>query len=148
MENESLDQEQSSAPVSTESAQLPPVTTTQEERYWSIGAHLATLISGWIPLAGIIGPLIVWLVKKQESAFIERQSREALNFQISVAIYLIISTILMIVLIGWVTFGIVAVLNIVFSIIAAIKVSEGKPYQYPFTIRLIKNPEGTPPPMN
>lgn len=126
------------APVSTESANLPPATSTKEERYWSMGAHLATLVSGWVPFAGLIGPLVIWLIKKPESAYIERQSREALNFQISIAIYLFISTILFFIGIGFFTYGLAVLLNIVCSIIAAIKVSEGKPYSYPLSIRLVK----------
>lgn len=81
--------------------------------------------------------LIVWLLKKDESPYISEQAREALNFQISLLIAYFISCVLMFILIGFLLIGLVWLTNIIFSIIAAIAVSKGENYRYPFSLRLI-----------
>ncbi|PYJ73475.1 MAG: DUF4870 domain-containing protein [Verrucomicrobia bacterium] len=86
----------------------------------------------------ILGPLIVWLVKRGDSAEIDEHGRESLNFQISMLIYNLIAGILCLVLIGFVILGILHILNLVLVIVASIQASEGKLYRYPITIRLIK----------
>ena len=81
--------------------------------------------------------LIVWLLKKDESPYISEQAREALNFQISLLIAYFISCVLMFILIGFLLIGLVWLANIIFSIIAAVAVSKGENYHYPFSLRLI-----------
>ena len=100
--------------------------------------HLASFAGFLIPLGNIIGPLVVWLLKRQDSPYIDHHGREALNFQISLILYLIASAILIIVLIGILLLIVVGVAGIVFTVIAAIRASEGVEYRYPMTIRLIK----------
>jgi uncharacterized Tic20 family protein len=112
---------------------------TRDDRTWAMIAHLSALVGyAVVPFGNIIAPLIIWLVKKDRSWFIDDQAKEALNFQISVTIYAIISAFLIIVLIGFVLLGILYVLGIILSIIAAIKANDGLQYRYPLTIRLIK----------
>jgi len=91
-----------------------------------------------IPFGNILGPLIIWLIKKEEFPFVNEQGREALNFQISMTIYGIVSGFLCLIFIGFILLGILVVVHIVFVIIASVKSSEGVSYQYPLTIRLIK----------
>ena len=86
----------------------------------------------------LLGPLIVWLVKRGDSAEIDAHGKEALNFQISMLIYNVIAGICCIVLIGFVLLPILWILNAVFVIIASIQASEGKFYRYPMTIRFIQ----------
>ena len=102
-------------------------------------AHLSSFL-GWIgiPLANIIAPLVIWQVKKEDMPFASRQAKECLNFQISMTIYAIISAILCFVVIGFLLIPALYVIDIVFTIIAAIKSNDGIPYQYPLTIRFIK----------
>jgi len=102
----------------------------QQERTLGILSHVLGLFTSFI------GPLIVYLVA--EDAFSKNQAKEALNWQFSLIIYSIISAILMIVLIGFLLIIALGVMNLVFSIIAAIKASEGNTYQYPLTIRFFK----------
>jgi uncharacterized Tic20 family protein len=91
-----------------------------------------------VPAFGhILGPLIVWLVKRADSPEIDQHGKEALNFQISMLIYNIVAGILCLILIGFVLLAILHVLNVVFVIIAALRASEGQLYRYPLTIRLI-----------
>jgi len=85
----------------------------------------------------LIGPLIVWLVKRGDSPEIDAHGKESLNFQISMLIYDAIAALLCIILIGIPILIILWVLNTVLVIIASIKASEGKLYRYPFTIRFI-----------
>jgi len=85
----------------------------------------------------LLPPLIVWLVKRSDSPEIDAHGKESLNFQISMLIYNIVAAVFCLVLIGFVFLAILWVLNAVFVIIASIKASEGKFYQYPMTIRFI-----------
>jgi hypothetical protein len=101
-------------------------------------AHISALSGFVIPFGNILGPLIVWLVKRDEMAFVEDQGKEALNFNISITIYGIISALLIFVLIGFALLLILGVVWLVFVILAAVKANEGTAYRYPLTLRLIK----------
>ncbi|MEM6424629.1 MAG: DUF4870 domain-containing protein [Cyanobacteria bacterium P01_D01_bin.128] len=109
----------------------------QEARNWSMAAHLSTLTGYVIPLGNIIGPLVIWLVKKDEMPFVGDQAKEALNFQISMLIYIIISAILVFVVIGIVLLFLIIIADLIFTIIAAVKAGQGVAYRYPMTMRLI-----------
>lgn len=93
--------------------------------------HLGGIFFSFLP------GLIVWLLKKDDSAYVGEQAREALNFQISVLLFYLVSYILMLLLIGFVLLAVVWLANIVLCIVAAIKASKGEQYRYPFTLRLI-----------
>lgn len=111
---------------------------SKEERQWAMFCHLAALAGFVIPFGNIIGPLVLWVLKKDESAFIDYHGKEALNFQISFSIYLIVSVILIILLIGILLTVIVATLGVVFLVVAALKANDGVYYTYPATIRFVK----------
>jgi uncharacterized Tic20 family protein len=81
--------------------------------------------------------LIVWLLKKDDSPFLAAQAREALNFQITLLLAYLVSWVLAIILIGFLLMGIIWLANIILSILAAVAVSRGENYRYPFTLRLI-----------
>jgi uncharacterized Tic20 family protein len=101
--------------------------------------HATALAGFFVPWAGhILGPLIVWLVKRGDSAEIDAHGKESINFQISMLIYNLVAGILCLVLIGFVILGILHLLNLVLVIVASIQASEGKLYRYPLAIRLIK----------
>jgi uncharacterized protein len=111
---------------------------TQEERTWGMVAHLSSLAGFIFPFGGnVLGPLVVWLVKKDTMPFVADQGKEALNFNITVAIAAIISCVLMLVLIGFLLLAVVVVLWLVLTILAAIESNKGEMYRYPFTLRLI-----------
>ncbi|HTH68407.1 DUF4870 domain-containing protein [Rhodanobacter sp. T12-5] len=121
-----------------------------DQRQWAMFAHLSALLGailtgafggGW---GCFIGPLIIWLVKKDTMPFVDDQGKEALNFNITVAIAFVILLLLTVMTLGiglviaiplWIIIGIAW---LVFTIIAAIKANEGVRYRYPFTLRLIK----------
>ncbi|MEI2663460.1 DUF4870 domain-containing protein [Rossellomorea sp. LJF3] len=85
-----------------------------------------------------IGPLIIWLIKKDESEFVDFHGKEYLNFLISYAVYGFVSSILTVVLIGFVLAPIVGVLALVFTILGAVKAYEGDYYKIPTVFRLLK----------
>ncbi|MBS4190867.1 DUF4870 domain-containing protein [Bacillus sp. FJAT-49705] len=99
---------------------------------------LATLIYVTSIFTAIIGPLIIWLIKKDESSFVDYHGKEYFNFIISYAIYFLISLVLMIILIGFILMWIVGIVAFVFTIIAAIKAYEGKEYHFPLIFRIIR----------
>jgi uncharacterized Tic20 family protein len=113
---------------------LPPA----DAKNWAMGTHLAALSGMFIPFANVIGPLVVWLIKKDESPLVDREGKESLNFQISMTIYLCVSALLVIVLIGLPLLFVIALLDLIFTIIAAVKTSNGEQYRYPLTIRFLK----------
>ena len=108
-----------------------------EERQWAMFAHLSALVGVIIPLGSIIGPLVIWLIKKDTMPFVNDQGKEALNFNITVAIAAIVGWILCFILIGFLVLAVLAIAWLVFVIIATIKANEGTTYRYPFTLRLI-----------
>lgn len=118
----------------------------EHERQWAMFAHLSALSALFTGgLGAIIGPLIIWLVKKDTMPFVDDQGKEALNFNITVAIAMAVligvGTILMIVLIGFLFYLVAFALGVawlVVVVIATIKANEGVRYRYPMTLRLIK----------
>jgi uncharacterized protein len=104
---------------------------TRDERNLAMLAHLLGIFSGFV------GALVLWLVKRDEAGFVAEQSREALNFQITMAIAILASIMLKLVLIGFLLVPAVLVVNFVFCILAAIAASKGTAYRYPFALRLI-----------
>ncbi|KAF1705550.1 DUF4870 domain-containing protein [Pseudoxanthomonas suwonensis] len=112
--------------------------TSPEERQWALFAHLSTFIGLIIPFGTLLGPLVVWLIKKDTMPFVNDQGKEALNFNITVLIAIVVSGLLTIILIGFLLLFAVGLAWLVLSIIAAIKANEGVAYRYPFTLRLVK----------
>src|SRR6266436_3510613 len=113
--------------------------SSSDVRMWNVLCHATALAGFFVPWAGhILGPLIVWLVKRNDSPEIDEHGKESLNFQISMLIYNVIAGVLCLVLIGFIILVILHILNLVLVIVASIQASEGKFYRYPMTIRLIK----------
>ena len=114
---------------------VPPVlpsAASPDEKTIAIVMHLLCLIG--FP---IIGPRVVWLVKKDESPYLDGQGRELLNFQISFAIYGFVAFMLVFLLIGIVLLPAVGLTALVLIIIGLVKAAEGKIYRFPFSIRFL-----------
>lgn len=99
--------------------------------------HLSGYV-GAVIFISPLGPLIFWLVTRENHPFLDDQGKEALNFQISVSIYSIITAVLCLVLVGFVLIPLVGLFWIIVPIIAAIKANSGEWYRYPLTIRLVQ----------
>jgi len=111
---------------------------SKDERTWGMLCHLSVLAGFIIPLATIIAPLVIWLIKKDEMPFVDDQGRESLNFQITMFIGFIIAAILMFVFIGFLVLPALAIFDLIMVIMAALKANEGVRYRYPFNIRFLK----------
>ncbi|MGB3311175.1 MAG: DUF4870 domain-containing protein [Nodosilinea sp.] len=112
--------------------------SSPESRMWAMLAHLSSLSGFIIPFGNIIGPLIIWLVKRDEMSFVDDQAKEALNFNISMTIYGLISAILIVVFVGFLMLAVLGIAWLVLAILAAVKANEGVAYRYPLTLRLVK----------
>jgi uncharacterized protein len=112
--------------------------TTKDDRTMGMLCHLLALAGLVIPFGNVLGPLVIWLMKKDQSWFVDDQGKESLNFQISLTIYMIIAGVLVFVLIGILLLPLIGIAGLVLTVIAALKANEGVTYRYPATIRLIK----------
>ncbi len=124
-------------PTSPEAPGQPPP-AAPDENTWAMLCHLSALIGYLIPLGNIVGPLVFWLVKKDQMPFVDDQGKEALNFQISVTIYAIVAGLLVLVVIGVLLVAAVVIFQLVFTIIGGLKANQGIAYRYPLCIRLIR----------
>jgi uncharacterized Tic20 family protein len=111
----------------------PTVMTPDQARQWALFAHLSGL------LLGVFGPLIIYLIKKDEDPFVADQSREALNFHLTLMIALFVSIIAIFVIIGIFLLPVVIIGGWVLQIIAAVQANNGVWYRYPLTIRFINS---------
>ena len=109
---------------------VPPA--SQDEKTLGIVMHVLCLIG--FP---ILGPLIIWLIKKDESAYLDAQGRELLNFQITYLIYAFASFLLIVFLIGIPLLFVVGIAMIVLTIIGIVRAAEGRVYRFPLTIRML-----------
>lgn len=128
----------------------PAAGHSAEQRQWAMFAHLSALVgglltAGWAGSIGcFIGPLVIWMVKKETMPFVDDQGKEALNFNITVGIVFLVLFLLTIMTLGigiLLTGPIMVIVGLawlVLTIIAGIKANEGVTYRYPFTLRLIK----------
>jgi uncharacterized protein len=116
------------------------VAPTNEERTWAMLCHISGFAGylGVVPFASVIGPLIVWLLKRDMSGFVDEHGKESLNFQITMSIAYAITIVLCFVLIGFLILPLLGLWLVVLMIIAAIKASNGERFRYPLTLRLVR----------
>jgi hypothetical protein len=117
----------------------PSEQISKDARQWAMFCHLAGLAGLLIPVIGnIVAPLIIWQIKKEEHPFVDEQGKEALNFQITVLIACLAAGLLTFVCIGFLLLPAVGIVDLIFCIMACVKVNNGEHYRYPLTIRFIK----------
>jgi uncharacterized Tic20 family protein len=117
----------------------PGPAPTETDRTWAMLAHLSALAGLVVWIAGcVLGPLAVWISRRDQSAFVAEHAREALNFNITVALAAVVCLLLMLVFVGFILGAALFIAWLVLTLIAAIKASEGAPYRYPISLRLIK----------
>ena len=117
------------------SAMTTPPLPDKDARNWAMICHLAGLSGFVIPFGNVLGPLIVWAIKKDEHPFVDEQGKEALNFQLSLTLYLIISAVLIVVLVGIFLLAVLCIFNLIMIVVASIKANDGVSFRYPLTIR-------------
>lgn len=108
---------------------------TTNENTWGMFIHLSQLLAYPLPVVGFVVPIVLWQLKKNDSPVIDRHGRIVTNWMISLLIYVVVSIILHLILIGWIFTAILAVLGIVFPIIGGIKAANGEIWEYPLSIR-------------
>ncbi|MEM0515647.1 DUF4870 domain-containing protein [Pseudoalteromonas sp. YIC-827] len=119
---------------------LPEKTDTaknNDEKSMAMLCHLSALAGFIIPFGSILGPLIIWLVKKEDMPIVDRHGRESLNFQLTMLIAYIVCFILIFVAVGVLLLPIVALFSFIMVIVASIKAYEGKEFSYPLTIKFL-----------
>jgi uncharacterized Tic20 family protein len=122
--------EQNVSPVQPAGEAQPEI--KKDDRNMAMLCHLLAIFTGFL------GPLIIWLIKKEDAPYVDDQGKEALNFQLTVLIAMVASGVLSILCIGIVLAIVVWVVDIIFCIMASIKASRGEAYRYPVSIRFIK----------
>lgn len=109
---------------------------SDNEKMWAMFCHLAGLLH-FIPFGQIIGPLVIWVVKKEESGFIDDQGKQALNFQISMLIYMLLCIPFVFIVIGIFALIALAIINLILVIIAAVNSNSGIKYRYPLALPIL-----------
>ena len=121
----------------------PPVSDlaiTENDKTMGMLSHLIAFAGVIIPVpfVNVVGPLVMWMTQKDKSSFLDYHGKESLNFQITVAIAVVIAMFAKFILIGFLLLPAVGLYAIVMTIIAGVKAKEGVRYRYPYTLRLIK----------
>jgi uncharacterized Tic20 family protein len=114
-----------------------PLALTSEERTWAMLCHLSVLLAHFAVGMTFLGPLICWLMKKDTSAFVDHHGREALNFELNILVYVLVSIPLFFCFVGFFTLPAAITYNVVMVIIAGIKANSGEMFRYPFIFRVI-----------
>ncbi|HGY55308.1 MAG TPA: DUF4870 domain-containing protein [Caldithrix abyssi] len=110
----------------------------KDETMWAMFCHLSTLLGFVFPFGNIIAPMILWQMKKDEYPLVDDQGKEALNFQISMTIYVLIAVILVLMAIGIVLLIALGLFDLIVTVIAALNAANGQKYRYPLSIRFVK----------
>jgi len=113
-------------------------THTQSERDWAMFCHLSAFIGYFFPFGGIIGPLICWTSRRSESAWVDKNGKSSMNFQLSMLLYIILAIPLCFILIGIPIVIFLAIFRLVCIVIASIKASQGEVFKYPLSIPFIQ----------
>jgi uncharacterized Tic20 family protein len=120
---------------------MPPLPEgpNKDDKLWATFCHLAAFSGYFFPFGNVIGPLVIWLIKKDESQYIDENGKKALNFQISMTIYTLASLVLIcggpLILLAIIP---LAIVSVIFPIVAAIKANNGEEVSYPISIEFIK----------
>ena len=128
-------------PLDQGSTQIPEMKPSKEERTLAMALHLlpfAGFLLPGIPVLNIVAPLVLWLIKKETLPFVNEQGKEVLNFQITLSIVFFACFLTFWLILPIAIAFAAGVAGIIFMIIAAIQVNDGKPYRYPCTLRLVK----------
>lgn len=108
---------------------------SNDERTFGMLCHLSALAGFIFPFGNIIGPLIIWAIKKEEFPWVDQHGKESLNFQISMTIYLLVSAVMIIIIIGIFFLVALGIINLVFIILGSVKANNGEDFSYPLSIR-------------
>jgi uncharacterized Tic20 family protein len=117
---------------------LQPVPSDSQVRLWAMAMHLSQLANCIVPAAGIIIPIVIWQVKKNEMPELDVHGKIIANWLISALIYSVMSVLLLFALVGFILLPVLAVLAIIFPIIGGVKANNGEVWKYPLTITFFR----------
>lgn len=118
--------------------QPPSYLQTPEQKQTGMFLHLSQLLNFIVPFGGVIAPIVIWQMKKDEIPALDAHGKMIVNWMLSGLIYSIVSFILAFVLIGFIGFIALAIMGVVFPIIGGIKANNGEFWEYPVTIKFLK----------
>ncbi|GGJ95683.1 DUF4870 domain-containing protein [Pseudomonas matsuisoli] len=107
-------------------------------RRWAMLCHFSAFFGLVFPFGHLIGPLVLWQLKKDDDPFIDAHGKEALNFQITVSLWILVCLVLYLILIGIPLLVLVSVVGFALAVVGGIKANQGRAYRYPFTWRPVK----------
>lgn len=113
-------------------------TIEPKDKTWAVLAHASVFTVFFMPFGNIIGPMVIWLAKKDSDVFAAQEARKALNFQIMVSILFFLSVILCFILIGIPLVLILVFISIIYTILGTLKASNGEKFNYPFDYEFVK----------
>jgi uncharacterized Tic20 family protein len=125
-------------PASTPPPIAPPPVAAPAARTWEMLCHLSALAGFVIPFGNLLGPFLVWQLKKNEFPSVDAHGKESLNFQLSCLIYAVGAAVLILVIVGIPLLIAIGFFNVICVIIATIKVNNGEAWKYPLTLRMLK----------
>jgi uncharacterized Tic20 family protein len=111
---------------------------SETERNWAMLCHLSAFAGFFFPFGGVIGPLICWLTRRDESSWVNVNGKAALNFHLSILLYMVLISPLCIILIGFPILFFLGILKVVCIILASVKAPKGELFRYPLTIPFIQ----------
>ncbi len=109
---------------------------SDQERIYATWIHLAGL---FIPVGNFLIPMILWLLKRRESHYIDQQGREVMNFQLTIIFYAIFALILIATPVGWIFIPVILLLHLMGTLTGALKTWQGRIFRYPVTFRVIRS---------
>lgn len=107
------------------------------DRTWGILAHVSSLAGFFVPFGNVLGPLLVWLIKKDESRFVDENGKESLNFQITWTVLFVFSLFTILIGVGLLLVPLVMLAWLILVVLATVRASEGEVYDYPLTVDLV-----------
>ncbi len=137
MATEPDDVDESAGNEETEDEAHVDYEVSSNDRTWGVITHAAAFVGFVVPFGNILGPLVVWAIKKDESRFVDENGKQAVNFQISWTIWLIAAAFSIMLLIGLVLVPLLALAWLILIIVAIIRASDDQVYDYPLTLDLI-----------
>ncbi len=115
---------------------INPSMSPDAERNWAVAAHLSSFAAAYVAL-GFLGPLVCMLLIRDRSPFARRHAVEALNFNLSWLIYLVVSAVLIFIVVGFVLLAALGIAYLVLVIMGSVAASRGEEFRYPLTIRMV-----------
>ena len=117
--------------------EAPGSEVSEEDRTWGILAHAGGFAGLAVPFGNVLAPLVVWLVKKDESRFVDENGKRALNFQLTWSVILLVTALSVLVGVGLVLFPLAMLAWLILTVLGTVKASESKVYDYPLTIHFV-----------